>query len=121
MFYILGKYANTVCGSPASQPTGVSAMPTGAYQVTLRWFKPLLDTYDFDVSYQPSGKPEAAISATNSTAFGPIFSYQAYDLLNQTKYEFSLKQFCKGEPNTASSIAPASTTTLDAGMCLTHY
>ncbi len=73
------------------------------------------DSYDYKVSYTAAGQTEAAKTATGHTVFGPMFGYQAYDLLEQTKYTFTLQHVCKDDLAKTSADVTATAKTLDAG------
>ncbi len=73
------------------------------------------DSYDYKASYTAEGQSDAPKTATGHTAFGPMFGFQAYDLLEQTKYIFTLQHVCKGDPAKTSADVTATAKTLDAG------
>ncbi len=108
-------FVSKACADPVIAPTNFSAKETGAYHASLRWFKPMDDSYDYKVSYTAEGQTEAPMTATGHTAFGPMFGYQAYDLREQTKYTFTLQHVCKDDPAKTSADVTATATTLDAG------
>ncbi len=110
--------ASTACGTPVVAPRNFSAKETGAYHISLHWFKPMPDSYKYKISYARDGANDRPKTDLGSTAFGPMFSYQTYDLLEKTNYKFNLRHVCKGEPTKESDRVTASAKTLDAGKIL---
>ncbi len=93
-------------------------MSSGSYQISLRWFKPLPDSYDFSVKYHPHDNPNGAQVVQKHTTYGPIFAFQASELTDKTPYDFTLQHVCKGDATQKSIEAKSSATTLDASMLI---
>ncbi len=106
--------ANTPCGTEVIPPRNVSAMTSGSYQISLRWFKPLPDSYDFGVKYHPHDNANDAKAIQKHTAYGPIFAFQASDLVDKTLYDFNIQHVCKDGADPPSTEVAASSTTLDS-------
>ncbi len=108
----LDTFKNTPCGNPVIAPVNVSAQPSGVNHVTLRWFKPIPEDYNYAVRYHSTTAPTKDITSEGATKFGPLFSYQAYHLNPQTTYNFFVKHTCKTQ---SSAEKPANAKTF--GQC----
>ncbi len=106
--------ANTPCGAEVIGPRNVSAMVSGSYQISLRWFKPLPDSYDFNVKYHPHDNANDAPVVKKHTAYGPIFAFQASELSDKTLYDFTIQHVCKDDTIPPSPEVASSATTLDS-------
>ncbi len=89
-------------------------MASGSYQISLRWFKPLPEGYNFNVTYKPVDQTASIKTDTGPTAFGPMFGYQAFDLFDKTGYNFDVQHVCKDDPTKKSGFVSAKTKTLDS-------
>ncbi len=106
--------ANTPCGAEVIAPRNVSAMVSGSFQIFLRWFKPLPDSYDFSVKCHPHDSANGEQAIQKHTAYGPIFAFQASDLVDKTLYDFTIQHVCKDGASPSSPEVTSSATTLDS-------
>ncbi len=95
-----------------------SANASGLNHITAWWFKPFPDDYNYEITFD-SNPPTTAVQGHNGTIFGPMASYQAYNLKEKTTYDFKLKHVCKDKPREMSVVVSTSATTLDKCMLLT--
>ncbi len=106
------------CGLTVIEPQSLSANASGLNHITAWWFKPFPDNYNYEISYD-SNPATTAVEGHNGTSFGPMASYQAYNLKEKTPYDFKLKHVRKDKPSEMSVVVSTSATTLDKCMLLT--